>query len=162
MKREKKEKKLEKVAYNNHSILYWVFTSYACGGLVVNNSGTIIESAPIFKWTVGKQIHSVLKSFDSFEIVSDKEVIVETKVVNLKNYRKLYDVYIGRGSIWGNPFIIGKDGNRSEVIEKYRIHAMKFTKQQLLSLKGKTLGCYCKPLACHGDILVNLIERSGI
>ncbi|PIW12451.1 MAG: hypothetical protein COW35_01440, partial [Candidatus Infernicultor aquiphilus] len=36
-----------------------------------------------------------------------------------------YDVYIGRPSKWGNPFTIGKDGTRSEVIEKYRIWLMK-------------------------------------
>ena len=28
-------------------------------------------------------------------------------------------IYIGRGSKWGNPFVIGKDGTRAEVIEKY-------------------------------------------
>ncbi len=33
--------------------------------------------------------------------------------------RKTYDVYIGRPGKWGNPFEIGKDGNRAEVIEKY-------------------------------------------
>jgi hypothetical protein len=41
-----------------------------------------------------------------------------TRVVNVKKDR--YDIFIGRPSIWGNPFIIGKDGNRSEVIRKYK------------------------------------------
>ena len=40
-----------------------------------------------------------------------------TKVVN--KYKHVYDVYIGRGSKWGNPFVIGKDGTREEVINKY-------------------------------------------
>lgn len=40
-----------------------------------------------------------------------------TKVVNL--YKEPYDVYIGRGSPWGNPFVIGKDGDRKECIDKY-------------------------------------------
>tara|TARA_R100000789_G_C2943637_1_gene132857 strand:- start:101 stop:391 length:291 start_codon:yes stop_codon:yes gene_type:complete len=79
------------------------------------------------------------------------------KVVNLRNSK--YDVYIGRGSMWGNPFKIGVDGSRAEVIEKYRKYASKFTKQQLEILEGKVLGCYCKPLACHGDILVSLINH---
>jgi len=80
-----------------------------------------------------------------------------TKVVNLR--KEAYDVYIGRGSKWGNPFRIGPDGSREEVIEKYREYILK--KPELLKslheLKDNTLGCYCKPLACHGDILIELI-----
>jgi hypothetical protein len=71
-----------------------------------------------------------------------------------------HDVYIGRPSIWGNPFKIGPDGTREEVIAKY--WAWIQTKPQLMRrlsrLRGKTLGCYCKPLPCHGDVLVELIE----
>jgi len=88
------------------------------------------------------------------------EVIVNTKVVNIRKCK--YEVYIGRGSIYGNPFVIGKDGDRAEVIRKYANYASKFSKSQLDKLKGKVLGCYCKPLACHGDVLVNLIEKQDI
>ena len=70
------------------------------------------------------------------------------------------DIYIGRPSKWGNPFQIGKDGSREEVIEKYRKWILK--KPELLNslheLKNKRLGCFCKPLACHGDVLIELIE----
>lgn len=83
----------------------------------------------------------------------------ETKVVNLKQEK--YDVYIGRGSKWGNPYKIGKHGNRNEIIEKYRKYIM--SKPELLSdlkeLEGKTLGCFCKPEKCHGDILKELIDK---
>lgn len=66
-------------------------------------------------------------------------------------------VYIGRGSDWGNPFEIGKDGDRAEVIEKYRNWLR--GQNDLLSrivpeLQGKDLVCYCAPKACHGDILL--------
>ena len=81
------------------------------------------------------------------------------KVVNLRNER--YDIYIGRGSKWGNRFIIGRDGNREEVIRKYRKWIL--NNKELLSslheLKGKVLGCFCKPLACHGDVLSELVEK---
>jgi len=70
------------------------------------------------------------------------------------------DVYIGRGSPWGNPYIIGEDGTRAEVIEKYRQYIL--GKPDLLArlpeLNGRRLGCYCRPQACHGDVLVALIE----
>jgi len=84
----------------------------------------------------------------------------ETKVVN--KYHKLpYDVYIGRGSIWGNPFVIGKDGDRDEVIRKHAEWIK--TQPQLMSrvheLKGKTLCYYCKPKACHGDTLAELADK---
>ena len=40
-------------------------------------------------------------------------------VVN--KYKEYYDIYIGRGSPYGNPFVIGKDVTREEVIEKFRL-----------------------------------------
>lgn len=90
----------------------------------------------------------------------------KTKVVN-KYHNVPYDVYIGRGSKWGNPFSHLPNTKaqyqvktRKEAIEKYREWIM--TQPHLLSslheLKGKTLGCFCKPKPCHGDILVELIE----
>ncbi|QBX38634.1 DUF4326 domain-containing protein [Brevundimonas sp. S30B] len=72
--------------------------------------------------------------------------------------REPYDVYIGRPSKWGNPFEIGRDGTRGEVIEKYREHVL--TRPDLMAalpeLRGKTLGCWCAPKACHGDVLAAL------
>jgi len=73
--------------------------------------------------------------------------------------RSRHDVYIGRPSPFGNPFVIGKDGGREEVIRKYE--AFVLGNADLLSLvrrelKGKVLGCWCAPLACHGDVLVRL------
>ena len=90
-------------------------------------------------------------------------------VVHCRNTR--YDIYIGRGkcpitnkvSIWGNPFIIGRDGNRQEVIQKYRdwIVQQPDLMKRLPELKGKILGCYCRPhYACHGDILVELANKT--
>lgn len=72
-----------------------------------------------------------------------------------------YDVYIGRPSKWGNPFEIGKDGDREEVIKKYRewILTQEDLLNQLYVLKGKILGCWCYPLKCHGDILIELINE---
>ena len=54
---------------------------------------------------------------------------------------------------------------RDNVIEKYRTYIVQkienndVLKQKLLQMKGKTLGCWCKPEACHGDVLVELIEH---
>lgn len=81
------------------------------------------------------------------------------KVVNCR--KEKYDVYIGRPSIWGNPFKIGLHGNREEVIDMYRDYLRKNTYllEKLPLLKGKILGCYCKPLVCHGDVLIEFAEN---
>jgi hypothetical protein len=84
---------------------------------------------------------------------------MSTNVVHCK--RSKYDVYIGRPSKWGNPFEIGKDGTREEVVEKYR--AWVLTQPDLLAalheLKGKVLACWCSPQACHGDVLSELANN---
>ena len=69
-----------------------------------------------------------------------------------------YDVYIGRPGKWGNPFEIGRDGTRDEVITKYRnwIQTQPHLLASLHELRGKTLGCWCSPKACHGDVLIEL------
>ena len=81
------------------------------------------------------------------------------KVVNLRNEK--YDVYIGRGSPFGNPFKIGIDGTRLEVIEKYKHYlAVNTTLQdKVKKIKGKKLGCFCSPLPCHGDIIINFLKE---
>lgn len=85
-------------------------------------------------------------------------------VVNIKNEE--CDVYIGRPRAgqrnkWGNPF---KDGSREQNIADYKKHLWQQIKRgevtisDLKNLRGKRLGCFCKPLPCHGDIIVKAIE----
>ena len=80
-----------------------------------------------------------------------------TTVVN--KYKDHYDIYIGRGSKWGNPFRIGDHGDRGDVIEQYLklIQTQPDLLDSLEELRGKRLGCFCKPKACHGDILIELL-----
>jgi hypothetical protein len=82
-----------------------------------------------------------------------------TKVVNKR--LEAFDVYIGRPSKWGNPFEIGKHGTRIEVITKYEEYLLNSPSlmDALHELKGKKLGCYCKPMPCHGDILVKYADQ---
>jgi hypothetical protein len=68
-------------------------------------------------------------------------------------------VYIGRPSIWGNPFVIGPHGDRATVIAKYRDWLMaqpELVAQAKAELAGKDLVCYCAPLPCHGDVLLEV------
>lgn len=64
-------------------------------------------------------------------------------------------VYIGRGSPWGNPFVIGRDGSRNEVCMKFEDWIMKPAQTNLRFraiqvLRGRDLVCFCSPLRCHG------------
>jgi Domain of unknown function (DUF4326) len=82
------------------------------------------------------------------------------RVVHCKKHK--YDTYIGRAangmaeSKWHNPFVIGKDGTRNEVLAKYEDYLMESPAllADLHELDQKVLGCWCAPLACHGDVLV--------
>jgi hypothetical protein len=85
--------------------------------------------------------------------------MIPPTVVN-KN-RQSFDIYIGRGSKWGNPYHIG-ELSRDEVVNKYRdwllnqIEKGCITHDDVLSLNNKKLGCFCKPKRCHGDVIVEV------
>jgi hypothetical protein len=91
----------------------------------------------------------------------DLKLILRTCVVNIRQGDK-YDVFIGRPTCWGNPFELGKDGTREEVIAKYQewiLSQPELVERVRKELQGKILGCYCSPsLMCHGDILVKIAE----
>jgi hypothetical protein len=76
------------------------------------------------------------------------------------------DVYIGRPSAFGNPFRLGVN-TRQRVIELYReafngwIASDPEFRERALALKGKTLGCYCKPEACHGDVIAEWVNAQS-
>jgi len=113
--------------------------------------------------------------------------LVNCKVENIRpNYNNLKEwiddnnnIYIGRKGVvfidkkrfpanssnFANPYKIGKDGNREEIMNKYRDYIIKRLEndknliEELISLKGKKLGCWCYPEICHGNILLELIDN---
>lgn len=68
-------------------------------------------------------------------------------------------VNIMRGTPFGNPFVIGVDGDRGQVIELFRQHLWRRIREdarfadQVRELHGRDLCCCCAPAACHGDVL---------
>jgi hypothetical protein len=83
--------------------------------------------------------------------------------------REPFDVYIGRGSIWGNPFshlreskALFKVNSREEAIEKYTEWLLEqpHLLRKIATLKNKVLGCWCDPLPCHGHILTELANET--
>jgi len=106
------------------------------------------------------------------------EFVVE--VVNIKNYKEKV-IYVGRGSVLGNPFYhqfskynIVKVTNRQEAILKYKewiLDKIKYNTpqrwainecvQKLISTKKIILGCFCKPQCCHADFLAEIILKEA-
>lgn len=87
---------------------------------------------------------------------------LSTSLVNLKAGQPSEgSVIIDRSSKWGNPFRIGPDGSRSTVIQKYRLWLLGNPKllADLEELRGKVLVCHCAPKPCHGDVLLELLNK---
>lgn len=95
-----------------------------------------------------------------------------TSIINIRT-KKPYDVYCGRESIYYkleespfcNPFRIGQHGTREEVIEKFKNYFYKRLAEdadfnyKVWQLKGKVLGCWCKPQPCHCDIIIDFLDK---
>jgi hypothetical protein len=112
-------------------------------------------------------------------IVNVKVSNIRPKYNNLQEWMKdSNNVYIGRkcvvfinkqrfppnNSIWANPFKIDNKNDRKKVIEKYEKYIIEKIKQNgleydLAKLKNKTLGCWCYPESCHGDVLIKLLKN---
>lgn len=116
--------------------------------------------------------------------------VVNCKVKNIRpEYNNLVEwmnddnnVYIGRkcvvfidgerypkkSSNFANPYKIGIDGTREEIIKKYKKYIIKKINEdesimdEFLALKGKNLGCWCYPDKCHGNILLELLNNIDI
>lgn len=84
-----------------------------------------------------------------------------------------YDIYIGRGSKWGCPYTIIKDrptlaseivDSKEEALSKYKEYVLNNPEliESLDELEGMTLGCFCKPEKCHGDILLELLTKKKL
>lgn len=99
-----------------------------------------------------------------------------TLVVNLK--RSAFDVYIGRPRAgepwcWGNPFShrgfgLVPVGSLDSALSSYaawlrgELQVPRLQPPSLdairSQLRGRRLGCFCKPASCHGDILAHVAE----
>lgn len=147
-----------------------------------NENSEIMTSQKLVDWYVDNITHAIV--FDDGEEFSEEVrqlknskkplrfiKIAITRVVNIKTDKGFqtekstpnYE-YIGRGSYWGNPYSMYEEGDdREEVIRKFKydFDYEKFPnkeKSEVYKLAGKRLGCFCKPQACHGDVLADFLN----
>lgn len=102
------------------------------------------------------------------------------KITRLVHKREPHDIYIGRPTKWGNPWSHKKGANanqvatRKEAVETYEkwlrgdleqygvlVNLRKWILDNLHTLEGQTLGCWCSPALCHGDILIKLLREQS-
>jgi hypothetical protein len=113
------------------------------------------------------------------EVVNVKVAHIRPGFANLCEWVSAENhVYIGRRGVvfvdgrryppedskWANPYKIGRDGSRDEVLAKYRNHIVERIRREpdlynLEELRGKVLGCWCKPDSCHGDVLAEMLAN---
>ena len=97
-----------------------------------------------------------------------RETTMQTVVVNIN--KEQFDIYIGRAGrgedgYFGNPFRTGSGISREDAVQKFqkyfteRIEKDSEFKRRVLALKGKRLGCFCKPKACHGDVIADWLNK---
>ena len=93
---------------------------------------------------------------------------MEAKVIKISDMSKPVNSFpkalgfarVDRKSRWGNPFSIGRDGSRKEVIEKYRqfLFENPLPQEEVQWLWGRHLACNCAPKPCHADVLLRYVN----
>lgn len=154
-------------------------------GLIVrlcNEGSGTVESKELVNWAPSDITHAIVFD-DGEEFTEETELLKEsgkplriigisiTRVINIKIEKEYQSEkstsgyeYIGRGSYWGNPYSMYDEGDdREEVIRKFKydFDYEKFPnkeKSEVYKLAGKRLGCFCKPQACHGDVLADFLN----
>ena len=92
-------------------------------------------------------------------------IIARGGVVFIEDNNGMKQRYPPKDSIFANPFKVGRDGDRKNVIWKYqeyieeRLLSREITNEDISNLRGKNLGCWCKPDRCHGDVLLKILDQ---
>lgn len=118
----------------------------------------------------GEEFLKELELINNHQIPKRVIKIKITRVINIKDDKSYSDdsnkyEYIGRGSYWGNPYSMfdSENDDREDVLRKFEYDFsqdlfLNKKKDEVYKLAGKRLGCFCKPKACHGDILANFLN----
>ena len=87
----------------------------------------------------------------------------KVRVVNIRTEWQVPYIYVGRPTVWGNPWKAGEDGTREEVIARYRAwietrqDLLRWLRRDMERLGVDALGCWCAPKPCHADVLAELL-----
>jgi hypothetical protein len=87
--------------------------------------------------------------------------MIKPRVFNKMRPHPPRAVLVDRTTDFGNPFVIGRHGNRKAVIDKYEFwiwmpEQMKLRQRMMRELRGQDLLCWCAPQECHADIIIKI------
>ena len=133
-----------------------------------------MKTSPPLKWNIQISVKGIskneLRPNSPFRRHQERktESTMQTVVVNIN--KEPFDIYIGRAGrgengYFGNPFRMGSGISREDAVQKFqkyfteRIQKDSEFKRRILALKGKRLGCFCKPKACHGDVIADWLNK---
>lgn len=177
------QRKVEKIISNLGNVT--LVCADDCNGFIerIYKDNELIVEVELFDESLTTNITHAIIFDDGEEFVSEEArikamgiplrhiKILITRVINIgdkveyKSVKSTPDYeYIGRGSYWGNPYSMYESGeDREEVIRKFKYDFdyekfPKKEKKEVYKLIGKRLGCFCKPQACHGDILADYLN----
>jgi hypothetical protein len=156
---------------DNHSYIRNLFVNNEKVKLIEEKDWKTADITHAIVFDDGEVFSSEVEYLKKNNIKTREIKVAITRVINIKketsysNQKSTPDYeYIGRGSYWGNPYSMYEEGEtREEVIRKYEYDFQfdKFPnkdKLKVYELAGKRLGCFCKPEACHGDVLANFLN----
>ncbi len=130
-----------------------VFEKVKAGKMTMQDANKVVRAIPTDPWRDDEKerAHQVKEGLSVVaNAEKDKNLIQWAEGEGLS-------VRVDRGSIYGNPFMLGKDGNRDDVCDSYANHYLPH-KPSILStlpeLKGKVLICHCYPERCHAESLI--------
>lgn len=110
----------------------------------------------MYHLTFSQMQRLVASTYKPFLTAEDFPAVVVNRHSKVWACEHLHPIYIGRGTIYGNPF----RGDRVKSIEQYRQYAPRNEElmRRLPELRGRIISCSCKPRDCHGDVLVELLK----
>ena len=160
--------------HDPHSLLKQYFAQNTnCTDLIICEEWKNLEYTHVVIFDDGEVFSEEVIFFQKNKIPLRVIPIKITRVINIHHHPKFKNIkkseeyeYIGRGSIWGNPYAMNgaEQESREEVINKFKYDfdkdiLMKAKREDVYHLAGKRLGCFCKPHDCHGDIIAHFLNE---
>jgi hypothetical protein len=123
-----------------------------------------------WEFSMKEQVENEQRANSGLSATNHEERRKQMRTVVVNIHEESFDVYIGRtgrgeDGYFGNPFRMGNGMSREDAVDRFqkyfaeRIEKDSEFKRRILALKGKRLGCFCKPKACHGDVIAEWLNK---
>jgi len=135
-----------------------VFEKVKAGKMTMQDANKAIRAIPTDPWLDDEKERKA--KVESGQAVVANQQRDKNLIAWAENNAKA--VRVDRGTLFGNPFVLGADGDRDAVCDAYANHYLPYKPSitnGFLFLKGKVLICHCYPLRCHADHLIYSVNK---